>query len=145
MRFIDRYPIIVTDRMAVCRDFYVRHLGFEARFESSWFTWLASPDQSASIAFMTPDHPSAPPGPEAFGGTGLSLELEVEDAAAAHAASVSSTANSVVQSARDHVIAPRGVPEAEPARASGHTPSDLALKIVGIRVLVELELAADQK
>ena len=86
MRFIDRYPIIVTDRMAVCRDFYVRHLGFEARFESSWFTWLASPDQSASIAFMTPDHPSAPPGPEAFGGAGLSLELEVEDVAAAHAA-----------------------------------------------------------
>ena len=86
MRFVDRYPIIVTDRMAACRDFYVRHLGFEARFESSWFTWLASPDQSASIAFMTPDHPSAPPGPEAFGGTGLSLELEVEDAAAAHAA-----------------------------------------------------------
>ena len=86
MHFVDRYPVVVTDRMAACRDFYVRHLGFEARFESTWFTWLATPDQSASIAFMTPDHPSAPPGPEAFGGTGLSLELEVEDAAAAHAA-----------------------------------------------------------
>ena len=29
---------------------------------------------------MSPDHPSAPPGPETFGGLGLCLEIEVEDA-----------------------------------------------------------------
>ena len=31
---------------------------------------------------MTPDHPSAPPGPEPYE-AGISMELEVEDAAAA--------------------------------------------------------------
>jgi uncharacterized glyoxalase superfamily protein PhnB len=32
---------------------------------------------------MTPDHPSAPPGPESFGGKGMCFELQVDDAAAA--------------------------------------------------------------
>jgi uncharacterized glyoxalase superfamily protein PhnB len=83
VRFVDRYPIIVTDQMAACRDFYVRRLGFTVGFESSWITYLTSEGGSASIAFMTTDHPSAPPGPEAYPGTGMCLELQVEDAAGA--------------------------------------------------------------
>lgn len=83
MRFTDRYPIIVTAHKDTCRDFWVRHVGLQVGFDSSWFCWLAAPDGSLSIAFMTPDHPSAPPGPEAFGGSGLCFELQVEDASAA--------------------------------------------------------------
>jgi len=83
VRFVDRYPIIVTDQMAACRDFYTRRLGFTVGFESSWITYLTADDGSASIAFMTPDHPSAPPGPETYSGTGICFELQVEDAAAA--------------------------------------------------------------
>ena len=83
MRFVDRYPIIVTDQMVACRDFYTRRLGFTVGFESSWITYLTADDGSASIAFMTPDHSSAPPGPETYSGTGICFELQVEDAAAA--------------------------------------------------------------
>jgi catechol 2,3-dioxygenase-like lactoylglutathione lyase family enzyme len=83
MRFVDRYPIVITERMTACRDFYVRYLGFVVGFESSWITYLTSDDQSASIAFMTPDHPSAPPGPQTFSGNGICFELQVEDAARA--------------------------------------------------------------
>jgi catechol 2,3-dioxygenase-like lactoylglutathione lyase family enzyme len=86
MNFTDRYPIIVTPHKNACRDFWQRHLGFQAGFDSAWFVWLHSADGSASIAFMTPDHPSAPPGPEPFSGKGLCFELQVEDAQAAHAA-----------------------------------------------------------
>jgi catechol 2,3-dioxygenase-like lactoylglutathione lyase family enzyme len=86
MRFSDRYPIIITDQMTACRDFYVRYLGFEVGFASSWFTWLAAADGSASIAFMTPDHPSSPPPGDAFSGRGICFELQVDDAAATHAA-----------------------------------------------------------
>lgn len=85
MRFVDRYPIVVTSAKDACRAFWTGHLGFEVVFDSSWFTLLSAGDQSATIAFMTPDHPSAPPGPEAFSGKGLCFELQVEDAAAAHA------------------------------------------------------------
>jgi catechol 2,3-dioxygenase-like lactoylglutathione lyase family enzyme len=83
MRFVDRYPIVITERMTACRDVYVRYLGFVVGFESNWITYLTSDDQSASIAFMTPDHPSAPPGPQTFSGNGICFELQVEDAARA--------------------------------------------------------------
>lgn len=85
MRFSDRYPVIVTARKNDCRDFWVRHLAFEVGFDSDWFVWLRSGDGSASIAFMTPDHPSAPPGPEPFSGRGVCFELQVDDVDAAHA------------------------------------------------------------
>jgi RimJ/RimL family protein N-acetyltransferase len=86
MRFVDAYPIIVTDKLFECRDFYVRFFGLAVGFEASWFVYLTAIDGGrASIAFMHPDHPSAPPGPERFAGTGMCLELQVEDAAAAHA------------------------------------------------------------
>ena len=83
MRFVDRYPIVVTERLGECRDFW-RRLGFTVVFEASWFILLAAEDGSASLAFMSPDHPSAPPGPETFSGKGLCFELQVEDAVAAH-------------------------------------------------------------
>lgn len=88
MTFSDRYPIIVTPHKDACRDFWVRHLGFEVGFDASWFVWLQGPEGSASIAFMTPDHPSAPPGPQAFSGQGVCFELQVDDVDAAHAAFV---------------------------------------------------------
>lgn len=84
MQFSDRYPIIVTPHKDTARDFWVNHLGFTIGFDSTWFCWLSAEDGSASIAFMTPDHPSAPPGPDAFGGKGICFELQVEDARAAH-------------------------------------------------------------
>ena len=80
MQFIDRYPIIVTDRLAECRDFWVAHLGFSVVFENKWFIYLQA--DGASIAFMSPSHPSSPPGPEPYV-AGISMELEVADAAAA--------------------------------------------------------------
>ena len=86
MNFIDRYPIVVTPHKDACREHWVRHLGFEVGFDSDWFVWLRSPDGSASIAFMTPEHPSAPPGPQVFCRHGVCFELQMDDAHAAHAA-----------------------------------------------------------
>jgi catechol 2,3-dioxygenase-like lactoylglutathione lyase family enzyme len=88
MRFADRYPIIVTPNKDACRDFWVSHLGFTIAFDSTWFTLVMAEDGSATLAFMTPDHPSSPPGPEIFSGKGMCFELQVEDATAAHAEAV---------------------------------------------------------
>jgi len=82
MKFVDRYPIIVTPALRECRDFWISKLGFELVFEADWFILLQA--DGASLAFMSPDHPSAPPGPEPFSGTGMCFELQVEDAAAAY-------------------------------------------------------------
>ena len=83
VRFVDRYPIIVTPKVAECRDFWGR-LGFEVVFEATWFVLLQADGASATLAFMSPDHPSAPPGPEPFSGKGVCFELQVEDATLAH-------------------------------------------------------------
>jgi hypothetical protein len=70
----DLYSIIVTDKRAECRDFYVCWFGFQVVFEASWFVYLtATGDHAFGIAFMAPDHPSQPPGPETFSGQGMFL------------------------------------------------------------------------
>ena len=78
------YQIVVTDRLAESRDFYVRWFGFEAVFEASWFVYLqAGGGQPWGLAFMSSNHPSQPPGPEVFNGKGAFLTFQVADAAAA--------------------------------------------------------------
>ncbi len=82
MQYLDRYPIIVTEKRIDCRDFWARHLGFTVVFENDWFVYMQA--DGASIAFMAPEHPSWPPGPEVYA-AGTSFELEVADAAVARA------------------------------------------------------------
>jgi uncharacterized glyoxalase superfamily protein PhnB len=83
MHIKDLYSIIVTDKRVECRDFYVRWFGFRVVFEASWFVYLAATgDHGFGIAFMAPDHPSQPPGPETFNGKGMFITIQVVDAAA---------------------------------------------------------------
>jgi uncharacterized glyoxalase superfamily protein PhnB len=83
MHIKDLYAIVVTDKRAECRDFYLRWFGFQVVFEASWFVYLAATgDHAFGLAFMDPSHPSRPPGPDTLGGRGLLLTLQVEDAAA---------------------------------------------------------------
>jgi catechol 2,3-dioxygenase-like lactoylglutathione lyase family enzyme len=82
MKLEAAYPIVVTERLADCREFYTRRLGFEIAFEATWFVYVQAPGGGHGIAFMAPDHPSQPPGPETFTGHGVFLTLQVADAAA---------------------------------------------------------------
>jgi catechol 2,3-dioxygenase-like lactoylglutathione lyase family enzyme len=82
MKLEAAYPIVVTDRLADCRAFYTHRLGFEILFEATWFVYLQAPGGPYGVAFMAPDHPSQPPGPETFTGHGMFLTLQVADAAA---------------------------------------------------------------
>lgn len=86
MQLQDFYPIVITEHLIACRDFYRRWFGFEVIFEATWFVLLSAPRGSrASVAFMHPSHPSAPPGPEIFSGKGMCLEFQVADSAAEYA------------------------------------------------------------
>lgn len=84
---LDVYALITAADIAAQRDFYVRHFGATVMFEADWFVLLALPvtDGTRSLAFMTPDHPSRPPGPEPFDGKGMIVTVQVADAAAAFA------------------------------------------------------------
>ena len=84
MKVRDLYPLITTPALFEARDFYVIHFGFDVLFEASWFVYLSGTadgeTRGATLAFMHPDHPSNPPGPEAFDGRGMILTVEVADA-----------------------------------------------------------------
>jgi len=83
MRARDMYPLITTPHLTAARDFYVAHFGATAVFEADWFVLLNLPGEDGagfSLAFMHPDHPSRPPGPESFLGLGMILTLQVDDA-----------------------------------------------------------------
>lgn len=86
MQLQDCYPIIVTEQLGACRDFYRHWFELEVVFEASWFILLGLPDnERAVVAFMHPSHPTAPPGPETFSGAGMCLEFQVADAASEYA------------------------------------------------------------
>jgi catechol 2,3-dioxygenase-like lactoylglutathione lyase family enzyme len=85
VRLVDSYPVIVTERVCDCRDFYTRWFGFDVGFEASWFVLLAQAgDPPCTLAFMDVEHPSSPPSPAAFRGDGMFLTFQVEDARAEH-------------------------------------------------------------
>jgi catechol 2,3-dioxygenase-like lactoylglutathione lyase family enzyme len=85
MKLEGAYPVVVTDHYRECRDFYVGCFGFEVVFEASWFIYMTLGSEGPiSVAFMAPDHPSRPPGPEVFNGKGMFLTLQIADAAAEH-------------------------------------------------------------
>jgi catechol 2,3-dioxygenase-like lactoylglutathione lyase family enzyme len=80
---MDLYPIITATNIEQTASFYMTKLGFTEAFASSWFVLLSSPGPRAfSLAFMSADHPTRPPGPEAFSGKGMMLTLQVADAKA---------------------------------------------------------------
>lgn len=82
MKIMDSYPLITAKDMRASRDFYVKHFGLGVIFESDWVTMLGDTGTGKiAIGFMTPDHPTNPPGPEAFDGKGVIITIQVRNAA----------------------------------------------------------------
>jgi catechol 2,3-dioxygenase-like lactoylglutathione lyase family enzyme len=85
MELVDTYHVVVTDRLRECRDFYCRWFGFEVWFEADWFVLLnGGGARAATLAFMHTRHPSSPPSPAAYDGSGVFLTFQVADAEAEH-------------------------------------------------------------
>lgn len=81
MNLVDAYPVVVTDTIRECRDFYVQWFGFEVAFEADWFVLLTNmAARRVSLAFMAKDHPSSPPSPAQHDGSGSFITFQVEDA-----------------------------------------------------------------
>ena len=71
---------IITQKLDETRKFYTETFGFRLTFDSDWFILLHTPDQSSSIGFLTPNHPSqAPIFQSAFQGKGVFITIEVEN------------------------------------------------------------------
>lgn len=114
------YPVVVTDKLIECRDFYTRWFGFRVVFEATWFVYLTSSEEGQhGIAFMTPDHPSRPPDPEAFDNEGILLTFQVPDAHRSSSASERPDSSSTTRCETNRGV--RGDSDSKTRRASGWT------------------------
>lgn len=73
------FPVLFTDALAECRDFYVSVFDFEVVFNIEWYVHLKSPAAEGwQIAFVARDHYSVP---ERFhaAAAGVAITLEFDE------------------------------------------------------------------
>ncbi|MBE2271235.1 MAG: glyoxalase/bleomycin resistance/extradiol dioxygenase family protein [Anaerolinea sp.] len=56
MQLTSFYPVLMSDKLALTRDFYVNHFGFRVVFENDWYISLKSTDGRFELAFVAHDH-----------------------------------------------------------------------------------------
>ena len=97
MEITSFYPVIMVDDVAAATRFYREEFGFETTFEADWYVSLRC--DGGELAILDHTHPTIPDGFRRPVG-GLLLNVEVSDAAAAHA----------------RLVGERGLPERLPLR-----------------------------
>ncbi|CAM4007245.1 VOC family protein [Flavobacterium cucumis] len=71
---------VITEKLQETKKFYTEALGFGVSFENEFYLLLHTPDQSAEISFLQPNHPSQKPIFQSeFNGKGVYLTIEVEN------------------------------------------------------------------
>ena len=69
---------IITNKLQETKKFYTKVLGFGVAFENEFYLLMHTPDKSAEISFLMPDHPSQKPIFQTpFNGKGVYLTIEV--------------------------------------------------------------------
>lgn len=71
---------IITEKLEETKKFYTEILDFGITFENEFYLLMHTPDQSAEISFLLPNHPSQQPlFQSVFSGQGIYLTIEVEN------------------------------------------------------------------
>jgi len=71
---------IITEKLQETKKFYTEVLDFELSFENEFYLLLRTPNLSAEISFLQPNHPSQRPIFQSeFNGKGVYLTIEVEN------------------------------------------------------------------
>lgn len=71
---------IITEKLQETKKFYTEYLDFGVSFENEFYLLLHTPDHSAEISFLLPNHPTQKPiFQSAFNGKGMYLTIEVEN------------------------------------------------------------------
>ena len=71
---------IVTSKIKETKEFYQNNLGFGVTFENEFYLLMHTPNHTAQLSFLLPEHPTQQPlfQPE-FSGKGMYLTIEVDD------------------------------------------------------------------
>jgi catechol 2,3-dioxygenase-like lactoylglutathione lyase family enzyme len=71
---------LITEKLQETKKFYTEVLDFGVSFENEFYLLLHTPNNSAEISFLQPNHPSQKPiFQSAFSGKGVYLTIEVEN------------------------------------------------------------------
>jgi len=71
---------IITEKLEETKVFYTNVLGFGVSFENEFYLLMHTPDGSAEISFLLPNHPSQKTIFQSpFNGEGVYLTIEVEN------------------------------------------------------------------
>src|SRR5690606_22132769 len=71
---------IITEKLEETKEFYTNVLGFGVSFENEFYLLMHTPNKSAELSFLLPNHPSQKPVFQSpFNGKGVYLTIEVED------------------------------------------------------------------
>jgi len=71
---------IITAKIKESKEFYSNVLDFGVTFESDFYLLMHTPDNTAEISFLKPNHPSQQPMfQKVFAGKGIYLTIEVDD------------------------------------------------------------------
>jgi len=71
---------ILTEKLAKTKKFYTEVLDFGVSFENEFYLLVHTPDHSAELSFLLPNHPTQQPFfHKPFNGEGMYLTIEVED------------------------------------------------------------------
>jgi uncharacterized glyoxalase superfamily protein PhnB len=82
MKVQDLFTLICTNKMIECRDFYVKHFGFEVAFQSTIYVQLSIKSESGgafSLALMPPDNPFTKEFKDVYKGKGAYVTIQVTD------------------------------------------------------------------
>lgn len=76
------YPLLITDKLSECANFYADNFDFKKVFEQDWYIHLVHEKSGTELAFMVPNAANQPKELHpAFSGKGVVFSVEVEDAA----------------------------------------------------------------
>ena len=74
------FPVLTTDNLTACRDFYIQHFGFKVAFEADWYIHLVS-EKGIQLGFLQPGISSQPEFlHSAYSGSGMIYSFEVNNA-----------------------------------------------------------------
>ena len=77
---------IITHKIQETREFYSKVLNFGVSFENDFYLLMHTPDKTAEISFLQPNHASQQPlFQPPFNGKGVYLTIEVDDVDALYA------------------------------------------------------------
>ena len=71
---------VLTDKLQESKEFYTKVLNFGVSFENNFYLLMHTPDHTAELSFLLPDHPTQHPFfHRAYTGYGMYLTIEIED------------------------------------------------------------------